>query len=192
MFRRAERSLAGGVASSYQRLEPWPVYLERGEGARVWDVDGNEYLDFHNGFSAMVQGHAHPAITAAVARRQPLGTHFGAPTEEAVEVAEELARRFGLARWRFTNSGTESVMDAIRIARGLTGRDEVVKIVGSYHGHADTTMVARRPGAGRLGRRDPGGDGRRRCTRCPSTTPEAMARLVADVRPGVRGHGGGR
>ena len=76
MFRRAERSLAGGVASSYQRLEPWPVYLERGEGARVWDVDGNEYLDFHNGFSAMVQGHAHPAITAAVARapaaRHPL------------------------------------------------------------------------------------------------------------------------
>ena len=66
MYRRAERTLAGGVASSYQRLEPWPVYLERGEGARVWDVDGNEYLDFHNGFSAMVQGHAHPAITAAV------------------------------------------------------------------------------------------------------------------------------
>jgi len=142
MFRRAERSLAGGVASSYQRLEPWPVYLTRGEGARVWDVDGNEYLDFHNGFSAMVQGHAHPAITAAVTARQRLGTHFGLPTEEAVDVAENLSFRFGFPRWRFTNSGTESVMDAIRVARAHTGRDEVVKIAGAYHGHADVTMVS--------------------------------------------------
>ena len=151
MFGRARGALVAGVASSYQRLDPWPVYMERGEGARVWDVDGNEYLDFHNGFSAMVQGHAHPAITAAVARRQPLGTHFGAPTEEAVQVAEELARRFGLERWRFTNSGTESVMDAIRIARAHTGRDDVVKIAGAYHGHADTTMVSVGPEPGAWG-----------------------------------------
>ena len=142
MLRRAERSLAGGVASSYHAREPWPIYLERGEGARVWDVDGHEYLDFHNGFSAMAQGHAHPAIGAAVARRQGLGTHFGATTEDAVAVSEELARRFGLPRWRFTNSGTESIMDAIRIARAHTGRDDVIKIFGSYHGHSDTTMVS--------------------------------------------------
>ena len=119
LFRRAQRTLPGGVASSFQRREPWPVYVSRGEGARVWDVDGNEYIDFHNGFSAMVQGHAHPAIGAAVERRLALGTHFGAPTEEAVAVSEELARRFGLPSWRFTNSGTESTMDAIRIARAL-------------------------------------------------------------------------
>jgi glutamate-1-semialdehyde 2,1-aminomutase len=142
MLRRAERALAGGVASSFHRLEPWPVYMARGEGARTWDVDGNEYIDFHNGFSAMLQGHAHAAIEAAVARRHALGTHFGAPTEEAVAVAEELGRRFELPRWRFTNSGTEATMDAIRIARGLTGRPDVVKIFGSYHGHDDTTMVA--------------------------------------------------
>jgi glutamate-1-semialdehyde 2,1-aminomutase len=141
LFRRAERTLAGGVASSFQRREPWPVYVSRGEGSRVWDVDGNEYIDFHNGFSAMVQGHAHPAIRAAVERRLALGTHFGAPTEEAVAVAEELARRFGLPSWRFTNSGTESTMDAIRIARARTGRDDVVKISGAYHGHHDTVMV---------------------------------------------------
>jgi glutamate-1-semialdehyde 2,1-aminomutase len=151
MFRRSERSLAGGVASSYQRLDPWPVYMMRGEGARVWDVDGNEYLDFHNGFSAMVQGHAHPAITAAVTARQQLGTHFGLPTEEAVDVAESLSFRFGFPRWRFTNSGTESVMDAIRIARAHTGRDGVVKIAGSYHGHADTTMVSVGPEPGPWG-----------------------------------------
>jgi glutamate-1-semialdehyde 2,1-aminomutase len=142
LFRRARETLAGGVASSFQRREPWPVYLTHGEGSRVWDVDGNEYIDFHNGFSAMVQGHAHPAIRAAVERRLALGTHFGAPTEEAVAVAEELARRFGLPSWRFTNSGTESTMDAIRIARAYTGRDDIVKIFGAYHGHHDPVMVS--------------------------------------------------
>jgi glutamate-1-semialdehyde 2,1-aminomutase len=142
MFRRATGALAGGVTSSFQRGDPWPVYLARGEGSRVWDLDGNEYLDFHNGFSAMVQGHAHPAIRAAVERRLPLGTHFGAPTEESVAVAEQLAARFGLPRWRFMSSGTESTMSAIRIARAYTGRDDVVKIFGAYHGHHDTAMVS--------------------------------------------------
>ncbi len=182
MFRRAERSLAGGVASSYQRLEPWPVYLTRGEGARVWDVDGNEYLDFHNGFSAMVQGHAHPAITAAVTARQRLGTHFGLPTEEAVEVAEELSRRFGFPRWRFTNSGTESVMDAIRIARGLTGRDDVVKIAGSYHGHADTTMVSVGPEPGAWGAGVPEATVAQVHT-VHFNDPDGMGRLIGEVKP---------
>jgi glutamate-1-semialdehyde 2,1-aminomutase len=142
LFRRAQQSLAGGVSSSFQSREPWPVYVTRGEGSRVWDVDGNEYIDFHNGFSAMVQGHAHPAIAAAIERRLALGTHFGAPTEEAVVVAKELARRFGLPRWRFTNSGTESTMDAVRIARAYTGRDDILKIFGAYHGHHDPVMVS--------------------------------------------------
>ena len=142
LFRRAQRTLVGGVASSFQRREPWPVYVTRGEGSQVWDVDGNEYIDFHNGFSAMMQGHAHPAIRAAVERRLALGTHFGAPTEEVLAVSEELARRFGLPGWRFTNSGTESTMDAIRIARAYTGRDDIAKVFGAYHGHHDPVMVS--------------------------------------------------
>ena len=142
MYERARVSLAGGVASSYQLREPWPIYLERGEGARVWDVDGNELFDFHNGFGSMTQGHAHPAITQAVERRIRLGTHFAAPTEDAVTVAEELQHRWGLPKWRYTNSGTEATMDAVRIARGLTGRDTIVKIFGSYHGHNDALMVS--------------------------------------------------
>ena len=137
MFERARRTVAGGVSSSFHGREPWPVYMSRGEGARVWDVDGNEYVDFHNGFSAMVQGHAHPAVVAAVRERVALGTHFGATTEEAVAVAEELRRRFGLPRWRFTNSGTEANMAAIRLARAFTGRDGVVQMAGAYHGHAE-------------------------------------------------------
>jgi glutamate-1-semialdehyde 2,1-aminomutase len=142
LYERARASLVGGVASSYQAREPWPIYLERGEGARVWDVDGNELLDFHNGFGSMTQGHAHHAISRAVERRVQAGTHFAAPTEDAVSVAEELQRRWDLPKWRYTNSGTEATMDAVRIARGLTGRDTIVKIFGSYHGHNDALMVS--------------------------------------------------
>src|SRR4051794_16877437 len=142
MYRRADAVLSGGVASSYQLRDPWPIYLERGEGRKVWDVDGNEMYDFHNGFGSMVQGHAHPAIGKAIRDRYDKGTHFAAPTEDAVVVAEELSRRWGLPRWRYTNSGSESTMDAIRIARAYTGRDTVMKIFGSYHGHHDTVMVS--------------------------------------------------
>lgn len=141
-YERARRSLVGGVASSYQLRDPWPIYLERGEGPHVWDVDGNQLLDFHNGFGSMVQGHAHPAITKAVTDRIGLGTHFAAPTEDAIVVGEELARRWGLPKWRYVNSGSEATMDAIRIARGVTGRDTIVKIFGSYHGHHDYVMVS--------------------------------------------------
>ena len=140
-YGNAVKHLSGGVASSYQLHEPWPIYVEKGEGAKVWDVDGNEYYDFHNGFGSMVQGHAHPAIGKAVADRYPMGTHFAAPTEDAIVVGDELARRWGLPKWRYTNSGSESTMDAIRIARAYTGRDTVMKIFGSYHGHHDTVMV---------------------------------------------------
>jgi len=142
MFERARAVMPGGVPSSYQSRHPWPLYLERGEGAVVWDVDGRRLWDFHNGFGSMPQGHAHPAIVKAVEERVRLGTHFAAPTEDGIEVAEELARRFGLPKWRFNNSGSEATMDAIRIARGLTGRDTILKIFGSYHGHHDAVMVA--------------------------------------------------
>jgi len=142
MFHRANRHLASGVASSYQVREPWPIYLSHGAGPKVWDVDGNEMYDFHNGFGSMVQGHAHPAIGHAVRERYEQGTHFAAPTEDAIVVGDELARRWGLPKWRYTNSGSESTMDAIRIARGFTGRDDILKIFGSYHGHHDTVMVS--------------------------------------------------
>src|SRR3954451_12128903 len=107
MFRRADAVLAGGVASSYQLREPWPIYLESGEGSRAWDVDGNEFYDFHNGFGSMVQGHANPAIGRAVQERYRNGTHFAAPTEDSIAVGEELARRWALPKWRSPNAGSE-------------------------------------------------------------------------------------
>ena len=140
-FARAERALVGGVPSSYQRRAPYPIYLERGAGQYVWDVDGHQYLDVHNGVGSMVQGHSHPVIVEAVDRRMRLGSHFAAPTEDAYVVAELLAERWKLPRWRFVNSGSEATMDAIRLARAFTGRDGVMKIFGSYHGHHDYVMV---------------------------------------------------
>src|SRR4051794_8091421 len=153
-YERARRVMPKGVPSSFQENDPWPVYIERGTGAQVWDVDGNEYLDFHNGFGVMCVGHANPAIAAAVKRRVDVGTHFAAPTEGSIVVAEELARRFGLPQWRFTNSGTESTMDAVHVARGATGRDTILKVEGSYHGHHDAVMVSVYPPLEALGERD--------------------------------------
>jgi glutamate-1-semialdehyde 2,1-aminomutase len=152
-FRRAQVVMPGGVPSSFQKNDPWPVYIERGEGARVWDVDGNEYVDFHNGFGVMCVGHANPVIAAAVKQRMDEGTHFAAPTEGSIVVAEELKRRWGLPHWRFTNSGTESTMDAIHLARGVTGNDVIVKIEGTYHGHHDAVMVSVKPPADLMGDR---------------------------------------
>ncbi|MDR1710275.1 MAG: aspartate aminotransferase family protein [Propionibacteriaceae bacterium] len=141
-YERASVHLSGGVASSYQLRDPWPIYLEGGEGCQVWDVDGNQLYDFHNGFGSMVQGHANKAIGDAIAARYPKGTHFAAPTEDSIAVSYELSKRFGLPKWRYVNSGSEATMDAIRVARAYTERDTVMKIFGSYHGHHDTVMVS--------------------------------------------------
>src|SRR5215208_6083689 len=153
-FERAHRVMPGGVPSSFQRNHPWPTYIERGDGAYVWDVDGNEYVDFHNGFGVMCVGHANPTIAAAVKAQMDQGTHFAAPTEGSIVVAEELRRRWGLPHWRFTNSGTESTMDAVHLARGATGNDVIVKIEGTYHGHHDAVMVSVKPPAELMGDRD--------------------------------------
>ena len=153
-FARAGAVMPGGVPSQFQKNDPWPVYVARGEGSRVWDVDGNEYIDFHNGFGVMCVGHANPVIAAAVKAQMDDGSHFAAPTEGSIVVAEELKRRWGLPHWRFTNSGTESTMDAVHLARGATGRDIIVKIEGTYHGHHDAVMVSVKPPADQMGDRE--------------------------------------
>ncbi len=153
-FERAVKSMPNGVPSSFQANDPWPVYIDRGHGSRVWDVDGNEYVDFHNGFGVMCIGHANPTVGDAVKAQVDRGTHFAAPTDGSIAVAEELQRRFGLPQWRFTNSGTESTMDAVHLARGATGRDMLLKIEGSYHGHHDAVMVSVYPPLEALGDRD--------------------------------------
>ena len=142
IHRRATRSLAGGVTSTWQVSRPQPVWLSHGEGSKVWDVDGNELVDLHNGYGVMAVGHAHPKIVEAVSGRIRRGSHFAQPTEDAYLVAEDLARRFGLPLWRYNNSGTEATMDAIHLMRATTGRSMIVKVEGSYHGHHDSVQVS--------------------------------------------------
>jgi glutamate-1-semialdehyde 2,1-aminomutase len=142
LYERAKKSLVSGVASSYQMRDPYPIYFTHGKGSRVWDVDGREISDFHNAFGCMVQGHAHPAIVEAVQKRIELGSQFALPTEDGIIVAEHLKKNFKMPKWRFLNSGSEATMDAIRIARAYTGRDTIMKIFGSYHGHHDYVMVS--------------------------------------------------
>ena len=140
--RRASSSLAGGVTSSWQISFPHPIWAERGSGSRVFDVDGNEYVDYHGGYGAMLAGHAHPAIVKAVTERVALGTHFAQPVHDAMVVAAHLAERYGLPLWRYGNSGTEATMDAVHLMRAVTGRDLIVKFEGGYHGHHDSVQVS--------------------------------------------------
>jgi glutamate-1-semialdehyde 2,1-aminomutase len=145
LFERACKTMPLGVASSFQAGDPYPIYLARGDGAEVVDVDGRRYIDYHNGFGSVAVGHAHPAVVAAIEHAARSGTHFAVTTERTVRLAEELCRRFRMERVRFVNSGTEATMDAIRVARGATGRDTICKIEGSYHGHHDSVMFSVTP-----------------------------------------------
>ena len=154
LFARAAKVMPLGVASSFQAGDPYPIYLREGRGSSVWDVDGNEYVDFHGGFGTMVVGHAHPKVVEAVERAARTGTHFAVTTETTIALAEELCRRFDLEQVRFANSGTEATMEAIRLARAATGRDVILKIEGSYHGHHDAVMFSVVPNADVIGGRD--------------------------------------
>src|SRR6202011_5562033 len=154
LWRKARAFSPRGVPSSFQDAAPQPIFVENGRGSRIWDVDGNEYVDFHNGFGVMVVGHAHPLIVKAISERAALGTHFAQPVADDAIVAEELSRRFKQPQWRFTNSGTESTLDAVRLARGFTGRDRLVKIEASYHGHHDALLVSVEPSPDLMGPAD--------------------------------------
>ena len=137
--------LAGGATSNWQLAEPHAVWISHGRGSKLYDVDGNEYSDFHGGYGVSLAGHNHPAIVAAVRDRVAKGTHFAQPTEDSIIVAENLAERYGQPLWRFGNSGTESTMDAVHLMRAATGRERIIKLEGGYHGHHDSVMVSVQP-----------------------------------------------
>jgi glutamate-1-semialdehyde 2,1-aminomutase len=142
LFEHARGVLAGGATSSWQIAWPQMIWVTHGRGSKIYDVDGEEYVDLHCGYGVGICGHGHPKIVQALSARVAVGTHFAQPTEDAIVVADDLARRFGLPLWRFNNSGTEATMDAVHLARAATGRDLIVKIEGGYHGHHDSVMVS--------------------------------------------------
>jgi glutamate-1-semialdehyde 2,1-aminomutase len=150
----ARRHVAGGVASSWQASPPHAIFIDRGQGSHIWDIDGNEYVDYHLGYGAMVVGHAHPAIVEALQRQVRRGTHFAQPTRDLDVIGENLAERFSLPLWRFCNSGTEATLEAVRLMRATTGRDLVIKIEGTYHGHHDSLMFSVIPDPDRIGPRE--------------------------------------
>jgi glutamate-1-semialdehyde 2,1-aminomutase len=119
-----------------------PIFIARGEGARIWDVDGNEYVDWVCSWGPLILGHANPAVVAAVAEAAGGGTTFGAPTENEVRLAQEIAERIPCVEMlRMTSSGTEATMSALRLARAVTGREKVLKFAGAYHGHVDGLLA---------------------------------------------------
>lgn len=153
---RALATMPGGNTRTTVHMSPYPIYVQRGEGCHVIDVDGNTYLDCINNFTAAIHGHAHPDLVKAAAEQLALGTAFGLPTESEIALAELLCRRApSIEQIRFTNSGTEAVMTALKAARAFTGRPMVAKCEGSYHGSYDYAEVSLDPGPDKWGERAP-------------------------------------
>ncbi|HJP85065.1 MAG TPA: glutamate-1-semialdehyde 2,1-aminomutase [Gemmatimonadaceae bacterium] len=152
---RARSLFPGGVNSpvrAFRGVGGEPVVVDRGEGARIWDVDGNEYLDFVLSWGPLVLGHASPIVIDAVQRAMAKGTSFGMPTELEVQLGELVRQRMPhIEMMRFVSSGTEATMSAIRLARAFTGRDAILKFEGCYHGHADSFLVHAGSGVATLG-----------------------------------------
>ncbi len=173
IFARAEQVLVGGVNSpvrAFRSVGGEPLIVERGEGAYVYDADGNELIDFVCSWGAMLLGHAHPAVTAAIAGQAKKGTSFGVTTELELELATLIREAIPfLEKIRFVSSGTEATMSALRLARGFTKRDLLVKFEGCYHGHADSFLSQAGSGLATLG-----------IAECPGV-PDALAKLTLNA-----------
>jgi glutamate-1-semialdehyde 2,1-aminomutase len=161
LFSRAKRVIPGGVNSpvrAFRGVGGSPLFIARGEGSRLFDVDGNSYIDYVGSWGPLLLGHRHPEVIAALEGVLAIGTSFGAPTEREVELAEMIRDAVpSMEMVRLVNSGTEATMSAIRVARGFTGRDLTVKFEGCYHGHVDSLLVKAGSGVATLGIPDTAG-----------------------------------
>ncbi len=151
LFTQAQKYIPGGVNSpvrSFRAVGGTPRFLAKGQGPRVWDVDGNEYIDYLGSWGPLVLGHAHPAVVEAIRKAAEGGTSFGAPVEQEVELARMICQALPAVEMvRLVNSGTEACMSAIRLSRAYTGRNKIIKFAGCYHGHADGLLVKAGSGA---------------------------------------------
>jgi len=155
LYTRALEMIPGGVDSpvrAFKAIGIPPTFIKRAKGSKIWDVDGNEYIDYVGSWGPMILGHAHPKVVAALKKAIPDGTSFGAPTSLEVELAAKVKKAFpSIELVRMVSSGTEAVMSAIRVARGFTGRDKILKFEGCYHGHGDSLLVKAGSGATTFG-----------------------------------------
>lgn len=150
-FAQAQKVIPGGVNSpvrAFKSVGRDPVFIDRGEGAHIWDIDGNRYLDFVGSWGPLIVGHAHPDVVAVIKQVAERGTSYGAPTEVETVLAEEVLKAYpSMDMIRMVNSGTEATMSALRLARGVTGRTKIVKFEGCYHGHSDQLLIKAGSGA---------------------------------------------
>jgi len=155
LFQQAIKLIPGGVNSpvrAFKSVGGTPIFIERAEGSRIYDVDGNAYIDYVGSWGPMIVGHAHPRVIETLTRALAKGTSFGAPTELEIELAQMVIDAVpSIEMVRMVNSGTEATMSAIRVARGFTGRDKIIKFEGCYHGHADGLLVKTGSGAATFG-----------------------------------------
>jgi glutamate-1-semialdehyde 2,1-aminomutase len=162
--KRALQRIPLGVASNYRAYDPYPIFVKKGAGSKLWDIDGNEYIDHNLCFGALMAGHCHPAVVKAIDGALQIGTTFGMPHDMEWDLAEEICARYPVEMVRFGSSGTEVTMHACRMARAATKRDKILKFEGAYHGLHDTALVSVKPKAGEYGDPDaptsvPGGMG---------------------------------
>ena len=181
LFRRALQIVPGGVNSpvrAFRSVGGTPPFIARGQGSHLFDVDGNEYIDYVGSWGPLLLGHRHPAILSALEHALTIGTSFGAPTEAEVELAAAICDAVpSIEMVRLVNSGTEATMSAIRVARGFTGRDLIVKFEGCYHGHVDSLLVKAGSGVATLGIADTRGVPKAFCDSTlalPYNSPDAM------------------
>ena len=151
LFIKAKKLFPGGVNSpvrAWTAVEGEPLFIETGKGSKVWDVDGNQYIDYIGSWGPMILGHSHTDVVDAIKSTVEKGTSFGAPTQLENKLGEMLTNTFpSMDKIRFVNSGTEASMSALRLARTYTGRNKIVKFEGGYHGHTDSLLVAAGSGA---------------------------------------------
>ncbi len=184
LFQAAQNRIPGGVDSpvrAFRGVGGSPLFIDRGEGSRIWDADGNEYIDYVLSWGPLILGHAHPRVVAVVREAAGRGTSYGAPTAAETELAELVQEAYpSMELLRFVNSGTEATMSALRVARGFTGRDIIVKFEGCYHGHADGLLVKAGSGGATLGIPDSAGvpaDYARNTITLPYNDAEALENL---------------
>src|SRR5213592_2912828 len=171
LFKRAQAIIPGGVNSpvrAFRAVGGHPLFIKRGEGSHILDVDGREYVDYVGSWGPLIFGHRPPEVVKALEEVLHIGTSFGAPTEREVELAELITTFFpSIEKVRLVNSGTEATLSAIRVARGFTGRERIVKFDGCYHGHGDSLLVKAGSGVATLGLPDSPG------------VPSALAELTS-------------